>query len=73
MSRKKFKVMYPKDHPDKNLAGTRFKQKWNEMVVMNEAGVFFLYNGEQYYPSIKRLSDVLPKYDVVWPGEDDGD
>ncbi len=37
-----------------------------KMVVMNGGGVFFLYSGEQYYPSIIKLSDVLPKYDVVW-------
>jgi len=36
------------------------------MVVMNGGGVFFLYNGEEYYPSIKKLSTVLFKYDVVW-------
>jgi len=35
------------------------------MVVMNGGGVFFLYNGEEYYPSIKKLSTVLFKYDVV--------
>lgn len=64
--RKKFKIMYPEDHPDKELAGKPFKAKGKDMVVVNGQGIFFMFNGETYYPSIRPLSHVLPKYDVVW-------
>jgi len=64
--RKKYKIMYPDDYHDKSKRGTAFKGGPMDMVVMNGSGIFFLFNGEQYYPSIRPLSDVLPKYDVVW-------
>ena len=64
--RKKFKIMYPADHHEVEKQGKPYHPPAKSMVVMNGSGVFFLYNGEQYYPSIKRLSDVLLKYDVVW-------
>ena len=51
----KFKIFYPQDRPPSN-----------SMVVMNSEGIFFLFNDEQYYPSIRHLSEVLPKYDVVF-------
>ena len=58
--------MYPKDHYDVSKRGQPFKPASKEMVVMNGGGVFFLFNGEEYYPSIRKLSSVLPKYDVIW-------
>ena len=64
--RKKFKIMYPADHHEPDKRGLPYKPPSNSMVVMNNAGIFFLFNGEQYYPSIRHLRDVLPKYDVVW-------
>lgn len=64
--RKKFKIMYPHDHHEVEKQGKPFLTKKPDMVVMNGQGVFFLFNGERYYPSLKPLSDVLPKYDVVW-------
>lgn len=64
--RTKFKIMYPSDHPESKLAGKPYHAPTGEMVVMNGSGVFFLYDGQQYYPSIRPLSDVLFKYDVVW-------
>ena len=64
--RKKFKIMYPEDHADPKKAGKPFHGGGKDMVVMNGSGIFFLFNGEQYYPSIRKLSSVLPKYDVVW-------
>jgi hypothetical protein len=66
MARKKFQIMHPSDHPEEDKRGTKYKPSSKSMVVMNADGVFFVYNGEGYYPSIKKLSDVLPKYDVVW-------
>jgi hypothetical protein len=67
--RKKFKIMHP-DESHKNLvpekSGKPYLPPAGCMVVMNGSGVFFLYNGEPYYPSIRKLSDVLYRYDVVW-------
>ena len=64
--RKKFKIMHPKDYHDPSKAGQPYRPPSKSMVVMNNAGTFFLFNGEQYYPSIQKLSNVLPKYDVIW-------
>ena len=64
--RKKFKIKYPASYHDEKLAGTTYKPKNKKMVVMNTGGVFFLFSGEDYYPSIQKLSDVLPAYDVEW-------
>lgn len=64
--RVKFEIRYPSDHPEVELRGTKYKCKGKDMLVMNNAGIFFVYNGETYYPSLRRLSDVLSKYDVVW-------
>lgn len=67
MTRKKFQIFYPEDHPDHSLAGNQYKLTDNkDMLVMNNQGVFFIYNGEMYYPSIRKLSDVISKYDVKW-------
>lgn len=62
----KFIIMYPQDHPEVSKQGQPYKPPAKKMVVMNGSGVFFLYTGEDYYPFIQKLSDVLPKYDVVW-------
>jgi hypothetical protein len=64
--RKKFKIMYPSDYVDAEKRGKPYLAKGKDMVVMNGQGIFFLFNGETYYPSIRKLSDVLHKYDVVW-------
>ena len=66
MARVKFKIMYPQDHPDEEKRGLQYKPTGKDMLVMNNKGIFFIFNGETYYPSIKPLSDVLKKYDVVW-------
>ena len=64
--RKKFKIMYPKNHWDRDKQGKPYKPPANRMVVMNGGGVFFLIDTEPYYPSMQKLSKVLPQYDVVW-------
>lgn len=64
--RMKFKIMYPSDYWDKEKAGKPYLPGPNKMVVMNGSGVFFLLDTETYYPSYKKLSTVLYKYDVVW-------
>lgn len=51
--------------------GEKYKLKEGEMVVMNGQGIFFLVAGlNDYYMGMRKLSDVCPKYDVVWVGED---
>ncbi len=64
--RKKFKIFYPMNHLDKEKAGKEYKVKGKDMLVMNASGIFFVFNGEQYYPSIIKLSDKIGNYDVVW-------
>ena len=64
--RKKFKIFYPQGHSDPDKAGKQFKPSSEEMIVMNSSGVFFIYNGRTYYPSIRKLSDEIASYDVVW-------
>lgn len=64
--RKKFKIMYPQDHPDEEKRGKAYNPPEESMVVMSGGGVFFLYHNEAYYPSIGKLSNTLEKYDVVW-------
>jgi hypothetical protein len=67
MSKKKFKILYPKDHFDPKKQGQPFKPESGSMIVMNNGGVFFLVSGiGDYYMGMSKLSDVLPKYDVVW-------
>jgi len=64
--RKKFKIMYPEDHQDREKRGKQFKpEDSREMIVVNEKGIFFLYHGE-YYPWIQPLREVISKYDIIW-------
>lgn len=58
--------MYPQDHHDPDKRGKPYRPPAKGMVVMNSAGIFFLYHGVEYYPWIQKLSEVLPKYDVIW-------
>ena len=65
--KQKFKIMYPSDHPVVEKRSQPYKPPNGKMVVMNGSGVFFLYDNEAYYyPSIQKLSNTLPKYDVIW-------
>lgn len=53
-------------------AAPREKLKLGEgqMVVMNDQGIFFIVgNFMDYDTYVRKLSDVCPKYDVVWKGE----
>ena len=40
------------------------------MLMMNSGGVFFVFNGETYYPSIRPLVDKIGNYDVEWVDDD---
>jgi len=66
MTRKKFQIFYPEDHHDSTLAGKQYKPKGQSMLVMNNEGIFFIFSGDSYSSSIRRLSDVIGKYDVKW-------
>ena len=68
MTRKKFKIFYPADHIDPTLAGQQYLPVVNseDMLVMNNQGIFFIYNNTTYYPSIRKLSDTIGNYDVKW-------
>ena len=60
MSRRKFKIMYPtKD-------GKQYKPPQGCMVVMNNQGIFFQVDMADFYLDIRKLSDILTQYDVVW-------
>jgi len=62
--KKKFKIIDAS-------TGHKFKLTIGQMIIMNSDGVFMLVGGmNDYYLSIKKLSDVCPRYDVVWLGED---
>jgi hypothetical protein len=65
--RKKFKIFYGENnakYPERK--GQQYKTKGKDMLVMNDSGVFLIFNGEPYYPSIRSLSAEIGSYDVVW-------
>lgn len=67
--KRKFKIMYPENHWDKDKAGKPYMPPAGCFVVMNGGGVFFLVDTgkETYCPSVRKLSDVLQfGYDVIW-------
>lgn len=53
--------------------GVKYKPKDGCMLVMNSDGVFFEISGmNDYYLGLRKLSDIIGKYDVVWKGEESG-
>ncbi len=64
--RKKFRILYPQDHPNAEKHGKKYKPGKKSMVVMNQSGIFFEYCNMEYAAHINKLSDILPRYDVVW-------
>jgi len=63
--RKKFKIMYPvRYEADPSLSGKQYES--SGMVFMNSEGVFFEIITDGFYTHIRKLSDVLPIYDVCW-------
>lgn len=64
--RRKFKIMYPSDHHETEKQGKPYLTTGKDMVLMNGSGVFFLYRHDDYSTFVRRLSEVLPKYDVIW-------
>lgn len=62
--KKKFKIIDAS-------TGEKLKLKDGEMLVMNSQGIFFLVgNFLDYDTCVRKLSDVCPKYEVVWKGEE---
>jgi hypothetical protein len=52
-------------------AGEKYKLKEGEMLVMNDQGIFLLVgNFMDYDTYVRKLSDVCPKYSVIWKGEE---
>ena len=52
-------------------SGEKLKLGENQMLVMNSQGIFFIVgNFMDYDTYVRKLSDVCPKYDVVWVGEE---
>ena len=64
--RNKFEIYYSKDNPDSEKAGKKYNPGGKDMLVMNKSGIFFVFNGETYYPSITALSSKIGNYDVKW-------
>lgn len=64
--RKKFEIYYSIDNHNSLLAGQKYEPTGKDMLVMNNTGVFFVYNGETYYPSITPLVCKIGNYDVKW-------
>lgn len=66
--KKKFKII---DASTGEKGGTKFQLKEGEMLVMNSQGIFFLVgNFMDYDTYVRKLSDVCPKFDVEWKGEE---
>jgi hypothetical protein len=62
--KKKFKII-------NTSTGQKIKLKSGEMIVMNDQGLFFVITGlNDYYTGIRKLSDVCPRFEVVWRGEE---
>lgn len=67
MTRKKFKIMIPESHASTGYEKAKpYIAPAGHMIVMNTGGVVFLVDMDSYYMGIKKLSSVLPKYDIVW-------
>jgi hypothetical protein len=61
--KKKFKII-------DTSTGQKIKLKEGEMVVMNSQGIFFVVGNIMGYDTyVLKLSDRIPKFDVVWVGE----
>lgn len=62
--KKKFKII-------DTATGQKLKLREKEMIVMNDQGIFFVVVDMLGYDChVKRLSDVCPKYEVQWKGEE---
>ena len=68
--KKKFKII-DAGVPTGTSSGEKIKLGEGQMVVMNGQGIFFVVgNFMDYDTYVRKLSDVCPKFDVVWKGEE---
>lgn len=49
--------------------GVKYKPKEGCFVVMTSDGVF-LHVQKDYYDYVRKLSEVIGNYDVIWKGEE---
>ncbi|MCY1455457.1 hypothetical protein D9M71_725940 [compost metagenome] len=62
--KKKFKIIDAS-------SGEKIKLGEGQMVVMNNQGIFFVVGNIMGYDTyVRKLSDVCPRFDVVWVGEE---
>ena len=55
----------------RRLYGREIQAKRGEMLVMNSQGIFFIVgNFMDYDTYVRKLSDVCPRFDVGWVGEE---
>jgi hypothetical protein len=66
MAKRKFKILYPMDDSYGDKRGKPFIVQGKDMLVMNNRGIFFIFGTDGHNAGLRKLSDVLPKYDVVW-------
>lgn len=58
--KKKFKIIDA-------ASGEKVKLGEGQMIVMNSQGIFFIVNDMFGYDChVNKLSDVCPKFDVIW-------
>lgn len=63
--KKKFKII-------DTSTGQKAKLKEGEMIVMNSQGIFFIVgNFMDYDTYVLKLSNRIPKFDVVWVGDEE--
>ena len=62
--KKKFKII-------DTSTGQKLKLREKEMLVMNDQGIFFIVgNFMDYDTYVRKLSDVCPRYEVQWRGDE---
>lgn len=64
--RKKFDIYYPKDHPDPEKAGKKYKPSGKKVVVMTNKGGFLIVDSDGWHTYVGPLSSEIGNYDVVW-------
>lgn len=65
--KKKFKIIDASTGEKLKLKET---DQGHEMIVMNSQGIFFMVgNFMDYDTYVRKLSDVCPRFDVIWKGE----
>lgn len=61
-NRRKFKVF---------VDGKQYKPSGKKMVVCTSGGVFLIIDSDGFYTYVRKLSDVLPYYDIKWSDDNE--